>query len=114
VRLLGLLAGLGDWLFSSAALFALLPQPQLAGYPTFLAAYVAGTVVGAASGVPGGVGVFEAVVLTLSSVFGQVHESAAALLLYRCIYSLGPLSVFGVIAGIRRILASRLAQRRPR
>jgi phosphatidylglycerol lysyltransferase len=110
-RLLGLLAGLGDWLFSSAALFALLPQPQLASYPTFLAAYVAGTVVGAASGVPGGIGVFEAIVLTLSSVFGQVHETAAPLLLYRCIYSLGPLGVFGVIAGIRRLLNSRRTRR---
>jgi uncharacterized membrane protein YbhN (UPF0104 family) len=106
-RLLGLLAGLGDWLFSSAALFALLPEPQLANYPTFLAAYVAGVVVGAASGVPGGVGVFEAIVLTLRSVFGQVHETAAALLLYRCIYSLGPLGAFGVVAGIRRLLGSR-------
>jgi phosphatidylglycerol lysyltransferase len=106
-RLLGLLVGVGDWLFSSAALFALLPNPQLANYPTFLAAYVAGTVVGAASGVPGGIGVFEAIVLTLSSVFGQVHETAAALLLYRCIYSLGPLGIFGVVAGIRRLLGAR-------
>jgi phosphatidylglycerol lysyltransferase len=110
-RLLGLLAGLGDWLFSSAALFALLPEPRLANYPTFMASYVAGVVVGAASGVPGGVGVFEAIVLTLSSVFGQVHETAAALLLYRCIYSLGPLGVFGVIAGMRRLLASRRTRR---
>lgn len=33
--------------------------------------------------------------LTLAAVFSQVHETAAALLLYRCIYSLGPLAIWG-------------------
>jgi len=94
-RVTALLAGLGDWLFSGAALFILLPTPEPAIFPTFLAAYVAGSLLSAATGVPGGIGVFEAIVLALTSVFTQVHETAAALLLYRCIYSLGPLAIWG-------------------
>ena len=94
-RLVALLAAVGDWLFSGAALFILLPTPELAIFPTFLAAYVAGSLLSAATGVPGGIGVFEAIVLALATVFAQVHETAAALLLYRCIYSLGPLAIWG-------------------
>ncbi len=101
-RLVGLLAGVGDWLFSGAALFALLPHAQLSAYPTYLAVYIVGCLLSAAAGVPGGIGVFEAIVLTLSTVFSQVHETAAALLLYRCIYSLGPLSLFAVVTVARR------------
>lgn len=52
-RLLGMLVGLGDWLFSSAALFILLPNPDPAVFPTFLAAYIAGSLLSAATGVPG-------------------------------------------------------------
>lgn len=94
-RLIGLLAGLGDWLFSSAALFVLLPNPDFAVFPSFLAAYVVGSLLSAATGVPGGIGVFEAIVLTLTAMFNQVHETAAALLLYRGIYSLAPLAIWG-------------------
>lgn len=103
-RLVGLLAGIGDWLFSGAALFALLPHPQLSTYPTYLAVYIAGCLLSAITGVPGGIGVFEAIVLALSGLFSQVHETAAALLLYRCIYSLGPLSLYGMFTGARRAL----------
>jgi uncharacterized membrane protein YbhN (UPF0104 family) len=102
IRLVGLLAGVGDWLFSGAALFALLPHPHLSTYPTYLAVYIAGCLLSAATGVPGGIGVFEAIVLGLSTMFSQVHETAAALLLYRCIYSLGPLSLFGMFTAARR------------
>jgi uncharacterized membrane protein YbhN (UPF0104 family) len=100
-RLIGLFAGLGDWLFSGAALFVLMPGPHLAIFPTFLAAYVAGCLLSAATGVPGGIGVFEAIVLALTAVFTQVHETAAALLLYRGIYSLGPLAIWGVVVLVR-------------
>ncbi len=101
LRLLGLLAGVGDWLFSGAALFALLPHPHLSTYAGYMAVYITGCLLSAATGVPGGIGVFEAIVLTLSAVFSQAHETAAALLLYRGIYSLGPLALFGVFSAAK-------------
>lgn len=113
VRALGLAAGLGDWLFSCAALFVLLPDPQLTVFPAFLAASIAGSLVSAATGVPGGLGVFEAVVLSLTSLLTERHATAAALLLYRCIYSFGPLTIWGLASAIRlrsrrrRTIASR-------
>ncbi|HEX5377509.1 MAG TPA: lysylphosphatidylglycerol synthase domain-containing protein [Phenylobacterium sp.] len=102
LRALGLAAGLGDWLFSAAALFVLLPDPATAIFPGFLVAYVAGSLLSAAAGVPGGLGVFEAIVLALTAVMTQAHQTAAALLLYRCVYSLGPLGIWGAVTLGRR------------
>ena len=106
-RVLGLGAGLGDWTFSAAALFLLLPHPDPATFAGYFVAYTAGCILSAATGVPGGIGVFEAIVLSLTSVISKTHETAAALLLYRCIYSLGPLALAAAFGGIRRVAGSR-------
>lgn len=95
-RLLGLGAGLGDWLFSGGALFVLLPHHDAAAFPSYFVAYVAGCLLSAATGVPGGIGVFEAIVLVLTALISQTHETAAALLLYRVIYSLAPLGLIAL------------------
>lgn len=97
LRLFGLSAGLGDWLLSCAALYILLPDPALAAFPAFLAAYIASSIISGSTGVPGGIGVFEVIVLSIATMFAQVHETAAALLLYRGIYNLGPLLIWGAI-----------------
>jgi phosphatidylglycerol lysyltransferase len=105
LRGLGLTAGLGDWLFSGLALLALLQTWSPGILLAFLAAYIAGCLLSAATGVPGGIGVFEAIVLSLTAVVSQVHETAAALLLYRFMYSLLPLSLVGATALVRRLRA---------
>ncbi|MGO4410901.1 MULTISPECIES: hypothetical protein [unclassified Brevundimonas] len=92
-RLAALAAGLGDWAASGAALFILLPQPTIAAFAVFLVVFILGSLVSAASGVPGGLGVFEAVVIGLTPLVAQTHETAAALLVYRLIYSLGPATI---------------------
>lgn len=89
-RSVGLAAGLSDWAASGGALFILLPQPTLAAFAVFLVVFILGSLISAASGVPGGLGVFEAVVIGLTPLVAQTHETAAALLVYRLIYSLGP------------------------
>lgn len=103
-RAWALLGGILDWVFSGLALLLLMPglEPQVIA--PFLATFVLGSVVSAASGVPGGIGVFEAVVLGLSSEFAVPHETAAALLLYRLIYAIGPLTVALGYLGARPLL----------
>ncbi len=105
-RMLGLAAGLGDWLFSCAALFVLLPDPRWQIFAGFLWAYIGGSVLSAATGVPGGIGVFEALMLLLTHIVARAHETAAALLLYRCIYSFGPLGLISVHGLLRRLRAA--------
>ena len=109
-RLAAVAVGVGDWVLSGAALYVLLPHPSLTGFLPFLAVFVLGSLVSAASGVPGGVGVFEAVVLGVSRLSDQMHETAAALLLYRLIYCLGPACLVVGSLAVRQSL--NLARRR--
>lgn len=110
-RGLALGVGLGDWLASGAALFVLVPQPTITGLAVFLVVFVLGSLVSAASGVPGGIGVFEAIVISLTPLVAQTHETAAALLVYRLIYSLGPATL--VVVSFTTLKAvSRLRKRR--
>jgi len=112
-RALTLIVGVGDWVFSGAALFVLLPQHGLDAFPGFMAVFVLGSLVSAATGVPGGVGVFEAVVIGLGILLARAHETPTALLLYRAIYSLGPMLLIsaGLIAHgwLKRRSSGRIA-----
>jgi len=90
-RVLALSGGILDWILSGLALLLLMPWQPGDHIAPFIAVFVLGSVLSAASGVPAGIGVFEAVVLTLSRHFALPHQTAAALVLYRIIYALGPL-----------------------
>lgn len=94
-----LIAALVDSTMAALALWILLP----AGAPdfgSFLAIYAAATMVGVLSHVPGGVGVFESVVLAAMPQGNPVTEVAAALLLFRMIYFLLPFCIAFVIVSI--------------
>jgi phosphatidylglycerol lysyltransferase len=80
-------------------LFALLPEHGGWSWPAFLAVFVLAGMLGSASGAPGGLGVFEAVILTLSPLSQDTPGAAVALLLYRLIYNVIPLAAATVILG---------------
>jgi phosphatidylglycerol lysyltransferase len=75
--------------FAALALYLLLPTGDL-GFLTFVAVFAAATRAGIISHVPGGIGVFETVVLAALPASVPVPEAAAALLLYRITYFLVP------------------------
>jgi uncharacterized membrane protein YbhN (UPF0104 family) len=92
----------GNWMLIAMVLWILLGGA--AGYPTVLATMLLASVAGALLHIPGGVGVIEAVVL---SVLGrEVPHGAlvAALLVYRAIYYLWPfvlgVATFAVMEGL--------------
>ncbi len=80
-----------DWTLAAAVLYALLPQsvPFLA----LLAAFLAAQLLGLASHVPGGVGVFEALMVVLLEPFLSSAQLLPALVVYRVVYYLLPLTV---------------------
>ncbi|WP_443971363.1 bifunctional lysylphosphatidylglycerol flippase/synthetase MprF [Sphingobium sp. CR28] len=85
---------LADIAFASAALFVLIPGADPATLPTFILAYSLGIIAAVITHVPGGLGVFEAVVL---AVVPSDHAAIfAALIAYRVVYYLLPLAI-GVI-----------------
>ncbi|MDK2775247.1 MAG: lysylphosphatidylglycerol synthase domain-containing protein, partial [Tabrizicola sp.] len=84
-----ILFSLGDIGFSALTLYLFLPAGDL-GFFTFLAVFAAATMAGIISHVPGGIGVFETVVIAAMPPGTPVGQVAAALLLYRLVYYLLP------------------------
>lgn len=80
-----------DLAAASAALYVLLPAPDPAAYPAFFLGYALAIIAALISHVPGGLGVFETVVI--ATVPGDKAQLLAALLAYRVIYYLLPLLV---------------------
>lgn len=88
-----------DRIGAATVLFVLLPDHGGWTFPAFLAVFVLAGMLGALSGAPGGLGVFEAVILTLSPVSQDTPGAAVALLVYRLIYHVVPLAAATAILG---------------
>jgi phosphatidylglycerol lysyltransferase len=84
-----------DWLLSSTALYALLAAAGATNYPRFLSGFLLAQIVTLVVPLPGGIGVFEAIMLVLPPAGVAVPVVAAALLLYRVCYYLIPLVAAG-------------------
>ena len=82
-------ASLIDLLASAAALFVLVPSATSDQFPLFFIAYALAVIAALVTHVPGGLGVFEAVILAVLP--GEQSDLFAALLLYRIIYYFLPL-----------------------
>jgi phosphatidylglycerol lysyltransferase len=86
-----------DLACASAALFVLLPGASAALLPAFILAYALAIIVALVSHVPGGLGVFEAVVIATVPV--DRTALFAALIAYRVLYYLLPLGLgLGLLA----------------
>jgi phosphatidylglycerol lysyltransferase len=95
-----------DLSLAAAVLWSLLPASAHIAFMTFLGVYAAAVIAGIVSHVPGGVGVFEAVMLfTLPNV--PADALLGSLLAYRAVYYLVPL-VFGTLLfGSKELSAQR-------
>lgn len=91
---------------ASAALLVLVPQADAGHFPLFLTAYVVAIVVALIAHVPGGVGVFEAVMLV---ALPQVDKATlvSALVVYRLIYYLLPLATAIALLGAHELARLR-------
>ena len=97
-----------DWLLTGTVLFAFLPAGINLGYFAFVRAYLMAQTAGMVSHVPGGLGVFEAVLVAI--LFGATPGAGtaaivASLVMYRVVYYLIPLGIallFAAMAEFRR------------
>lgn len=102
---------------ASFALWVLLPAGK-PDYATFVAVYAAATMIGVLSHVPGGIGVFETVVIGTLPASVPVGDAAAALLLFRLVYYLIPFALAFLLVALNEIrlasgFGSRLLARAP-
>jgi phosphatidylglycerol lysyltransferase len=106
IGLAQIVVSVADLSLSSAVLWSLLPADAHIGFVTFLGTYAAAVIAGIVSHVPGGVGVFEAVML-LALPGVPPDALLGSLLAYRGVYYLVPL-VFGTLLfGSKELSAQR-------
>ena len=88
-----------DWLIAGGVLYALLPISAHISFPGFFGIYILGQLAGVISNVPGGLGVFETVLLL--SFSPQIPSSSlfGVLLAFRGVYYFLPLIVAVVLLG---------------
>jgi uncharacterized membrane protein YbhN (UPF0104 family) len=105
--LLQIAVSLADWILSGAALFVLLPTAHPLSFFAFFGLFILGQIAALIAQVPGGLGVFEAVMLaTLVPPF-SAGALFGALLAYRVIYFFLPLVLAAILLGARGILRLR-------
>jgi phosphatidylglycerol lysyltransferase len=92
-----------DWALSGAVLYSLLPHVSGLSFPQFLGMYMLAQMAGVVSQVPGGLGVFDTIVLLLLGSRIPASQVLGALLAYRVLYYLLPLGLAALLLGIQEI-----------
>jgi phosphatidylglycerol lysyltransferase len=95
IAVLQLLTGSLDLIATAGVIYLLLPSAPMS-FATFASCFVVATWAGLASSVPGGIGIFEAVMLALLPGIAR-HDLLAALLAYRVLYYIVPLALAVVL-----------------
>lgn len=104
-----------DWLLAGTVLFFLMPHSMHVSYSGLLGVYLVAQTAAVLSHIPGGVGVFEAIVLALLTAPGEGRIASptlaasvvASLFVYRVIYYLLPLCGAIALSGIAEAMRSR-------
>ena len=88
-----------DWYLAAGVFYALLHSSVPLSYPAFFGIYMLAQVAGLASNIPGGLGVFETVMILLLAPFITSENLLGTLLIYRGIYYFIPLTVAALLLG---------------
>ena len=106
LALLQLLLSSLDWALAGAVLYVLLPRGA-APFTVVLSAFLAAQILGLAAHVPGGIGVFEGVIVLLLKPYMTSMQLAPALVAYRAIYYVAPLCVALMVLAVAEIRERR-------
>lgn len=103
ITLMQLLLGVTDLSLAASALYVLFPAEAGIGYLTLVGVYLAAISLGFLSNSPGGLGVFEAIMLL---GLPQVDKGLllGALLMFRCLYYFLPLSIGMLLLGAHEVV----------
>ena len=96
-----------DWASVGTVLYVVLSPSASLSYPAFLGIFLLSQIVGMGSQVPGGLGVFESVIILLLSPYLPASEVLGSLIAYRGIYYLLPLILGASLLGTHEILQRR-------
>ena len=94
-----------DWSLAAAVLYVLLPEGRVP-FLALVGAFLSAQLIGLASHVPGGLGVFEGLMVVLLRALHHLGRAAAVLVVYRAVYYLLAAGRRARRAGRRRIAAA--------
>ncbi|WP_238846334.1 lysylphosphatidylglycerol synthase domain-containing protein [Nostoc edaphicum] len=92
-----------DWILAAAVLYVLLPSNRYLSYLDFLGIYLLAMFAGVVSNVPGGLGVFETIILLILSSKVSATAVFGSMLAYRGVYYFLPLLVAAGLLGLYEI-----------
>jgi phosphatidylglycerol lysyltransferase len=95
-----------DMLCATSVLYVLLPREAAIGFFAFAGVYLLALAAGAVSNVPGGIGVFEFVLLLLMPAVPK-DRLIGALIAYRAIYYFAPFAIALVLLGAHEVWIHR-------
>ncbi|MGH9808435.1 MAG: lysylphosphatidylglycerol synthase domain-containing protein, partial [Terriglobia bacterium] len=96
-----------DWIIAAGVLYILLPDALPLSFGPFVCIFLLAQIAGVASNVPGGIGVFEAIMLVFLAPFFSAPAILGSLVAYRVIYYLLPLLVAIFLLGTHEIVEKR-------
>ncbi|HRH93809.1 MAG TPA: lysylphosphatidylglycerol synthase domain-containing protein, partial [Candidatus Peribacteria bacterium] len=88
-----------DWMLSGAAAYVLIPHSAVMSYTDFMSIYVVAQLAGMFSQVPGGVGVFETIMLLLLPRVASTATTVGTLLAFRAIFYVVPFLLATLLLG---------------
>lgn len=100
-----------DLALVAAVLYALLPDIPMMTFAGFVGLFMVAQVVAVGSQVPGGLGVFESIMLQMLTPEVPAADVLGALLAYRIIYYILPLALAAGALGLYEVLSKRAALR---
>jgi phosphatidylglycerol lysyltransferase len=96
-----------DWIIAASVLYILLPDSLPLTFGRFLGIFLLAQIAGVASNVPGGIGIFEAIILVFLAPFFSASALLGALVAFRVIYYLLPLLVAILLLATHEIIEKR-------
>ncbi|MEH1906120.1 lysylphosphatidylglycerol synthase domain-containing protein [Nostoc sp.] len=96
-----------DWILAAAVLYVVLPTNISLSYLDFLGIYLLAMFAGVVSNVPGGLGVFETIILLILSSKVSAAAVLGSMLVYRGVYYYLPLLLAAALLGIYEIKKNR-------
>lgn len=91
------LASAAEWMAAATILYVLLPAASRGDLLHYLPVFGMAGLLGALSGLPGGLGAFDAIMIAALGPRVGTADVVGALLLYRLVYVVGPLLLAGVL-----------------
>ncbi|MCL5271451.1 MAG: bifunctional lysylphosphatidylglycerol flippase/synthetase MprF [bacterium] len=96
-----------DWLVAGTVFFALLPASAQIHFTWFMGIFMLAHLVGAASNIPAGLGVFEMVIIPALSSYVPGAQVVGVVVVYRIIYYILPLITAAGLLGIHEVSQRR-------